>query len=57
MIREPRTGRLLDDQRQYTPSQRDISRAAARRDVEKKREQLELERQYDPSYYLFEEGK
>lgn len=54
MIREPRTGRLLDDQRQYTPSQRDIRRAEKRREVEKKREELELERQYNPSYYLFE---
>lgn len=57
MIREPRTGRLLDDQRTYTPSQRDISRAAARREIERRRDELRTEREYDPSYYLFEEGE
>lgn len=57
MIREPRTGRLLDDQRTYTPSQRDISRAAARREIERRRDEKQTERQYDPSYYLFEEGE
>lgn len=55
--REPRTGRLLDDQRTYTPSQRDISRAAARREIERRRDELRTEREYDPSYYLFEGEK
>lgn len=57
MIREPRTGRLLDDQRTYTPSQRDISRAAARREIERRRDEQRTEREYDPEYYLFEEEK
>lgn len=54
MIREPRTGRLLDEQRQYTPSQRDINRANARREIERRRDEQQAAREYDPSYYLFE---
>ena len=55
--REPRTGRLLDDQRQYTPSQRDIRRANARREIERRKDELRTEREYDPEYYLFEEDE
>lgn len=51
------TGRLLDEQRQYTPSQRDISRANARREIERRRDEQQAAREYDPSYYLFEGEK
>lgn len=48
------TGRVVDEPRQYTPSQRDIRRAEARREIERRRDEQQAAREYDPSYYLFE---